>query len=43
MIEYDFSDEEVLELQEYLMELIMIKKIDEGKMVFSGSYSDCLN
>ena len=37
------SDHDLLELEEYLMELILLRKIEEGKIVFSGSISNLLN
>ena len=40
MIEFDYD---LLELEEYVMELILLRKIEEGKIVFSGSISELPN
>ena len=40
MIDFDYD---LLELEEYVMELILSRKIQEGKMVFSGTMSELLN
>lgn len=40
MIDFDYD---ILELEEYLMELILQKKVEEGKTVFSGTMSELLN
>lgn len=40
MINFDYD---LLELEQYVMELILLRKIEEGKIVFSGSMSELLN
>lgn len=37
------TDKDIFELEEILMELILQKKVNEGKIVFSGCYSELLN
>lgn len=37
------TDEQLLELEETLMELILTKKVKEGKIVFTGTESSLLN
>lgn len=39
----DLTDEELLEVEEMVMELILTKKMKEGKIVFSGTESALLN
>lgn len=40
MIDFDYD---LLELEECLMDLLLLRKIEEGKMVFSGTMSEVFN
>lgn len=39
----DYTDDELVELQEILMDAIIQKKLEEGKIAFSGSDTKLLN